>query len=90
MTKPTQLQIQENLKNVDEGKPLTISLAVLNGVFKKQYFRCLSCGKEIDGNRNLSGYCKSCGSKAYQKTDKSKAYKKTYYLKNKNRISKKE
>ena len=30
--------IQENLKNVDEGKPLTMPLAILDGIFKARYF----------------------------------------------------
>ncbi len=52
-------EIEENLKRVKEGKPLTIPLAVLNGEFKRRYFVCLNCGAPIsDGN--LSGYCTKC------------------------------
>ena len=57
-----QQTIQENLKRVEEGKPLTVSLAVLNGEFKKEYFKCEKCGKNISES-NMSGFCSKCLSK---------------------------
>jgi len=38
MEQITKEDIEKNLKRVDEGKPLTIPLAILNGIFKQKYF----------------------------------------------------
>ncbi|MHA1225353.1 MAG: hypothetical protein ACTSPV_01255 [Candidatus Hodarchaeales archaeon] len=64
-------QIEINLRNVEEGKPLTVPLAVLNGEFKREY------NKRTGANINLTqskpyrtykewkfeGKCVVCGKK---------------------------
>ena len=52
-------KIEENLKNIELGKDLTLNLAVLNGEFKKRYFKCKECGKPIS-EWNMTGYCTKC------------------------------
>ena len=64
--KITEKEIQENLKNVAEGKPLNISLSLLNGEFKKQYFskkktaikkKCVKCNKDFTAIRRNQIFC---------------------------------
>lgn len=73
----TQEVIQKNLRNVEEGKELTIPLAVLNGEFKKQYFKCKKCGKTISEG-NISGYCRKCIQKSPEVKKRMKEYHKKY------------
>jgi len=73
--------IEINLKNVEEGKPLTISLAVLNGAFKEEYRKKFGEFERLS-NEEKKAYKKTDKYKAYQKaykkTDKYKAYQKAY------------
>ena len=62
---PTEEDINRNLKNVDEGKDLDISLCALNGEFKKRYFRDKEYIKEYK--------------KAYNQKPEVKARMKVYY-----------
>ena len=39
--------IEENLKRIEEGKPLTMPLVILNGELKKEYFRRNKTPEEI-------------------------------------------
>ena len=60
----TEEKIRENLELVKRGEPLNISLAVLNGEFKKAYFErqpkfrnCIECGKSFKVTLNKKGFC---------------------------------
>ncbi|HUS48960.1 MAG TPA: hypothetical protein VMZ91_02245 [Candidatus Paceibacterota bacterium] len=63
MSNPTEEDINRNLKNVDEGKDLDISLCVLNGEFKKRYFG----DKETQRKLKRKEYCQKPEVKARQK-----------------------
>jgi len=91
-----QKAITENLKNVEEGKPLTISLAVLNGAFKEEYRKKFGEFERLDDTERkarLKAYHKSDKWKAYwkeyQKLDKYKAYWKEYQKSDKYKAYKK-
>ena len=83
-----QKQIQDNLRNVEEGKPLNISLAILNGEFKKKYrekfgdsMRMLQKTPKLNTKKTQlekrRAYQKAY-LKAYHKSDKYKASLKAY------------
>jgi len=91
LKKVTKEDIERNLNNLKEDKPLDIPLAILNGHFKKIYFnnkfnpvkiKCGYCGKIfLKKKRNIKFCSKECvkaKTKAYQKLDKYKAYMKAY------------
>jgi len=73
----TEQQIEQNLKLVEQGKPLTIPLAVLNGEFKKRYFKCKNCGKTISEG-NIIGFCYKCNPEVKKKQ---REYQREYYQK---------
>ena len=66
-------KIEENLKNIELGKDLTLNLAVLNGEFKKRYFKCKECGKPIS-EWSMTGYCTKCYYKSEELKKKIKEY----------------
>ena len=63
--KVTEQEIKENLEAVEQGKPLTMPLAVLNGVFKEEY-------------RKKFGEFEKMSKEEIKKTDKYKAYQRAY------------
>ena len=76
MSKFEENQITENLKLIEEGKPLNMPLSILNGKFKEKYFVCLKCKVPISEG-NLSGYCRKCSSQS----EEVKKRKREYYQK---------
>jgi len=67
----TEQDMERNLDNIAEDKPLDIPLAILNGVFKEKYQKET---KHIDRNKT----------KEYREKNKDKI--KEYYEKNKDKI----
>ena len=83
ITSKEQLQeeVRKNLRRVEEGKPLTTSLKILDGEFKRAYFTCLRCGCEIKGlENNIDGLCVKCRRKKWIKNNdaKFKKYNREY------------
>ena len=66
--------IEENLKRIEEGKPLTMPLVILNGELKKEYFRRNKTPEEI------------AKQKEYYQRPEVKAKQKEYYQKNRDKI----
>lgn len=79
LRKPTEKEIEENLEAVEERKPLTIPLAVLNGQFKEKYF-----GEEYKKQ------VKSEAKRRYRRKNKEKVnkYQREYYRKNREKAKK--
>lgn len=59
-TKANKEEIKENIKRVEKGQPLSISLAVLDGNFKKEYFKCMACGINEAYEFSRNGLCLKC------------------------------
>lgn len=76
-----QEKIKENLKLLEEGLPLNMPLAFLNGKFKKRVYGNSDKMKEYNKE-----YRKSDKYKQYLKSDKYKQMLKKYYKKNKKRL----
>ena len=72
--KPTEEDIQENLKRVEDGGILTFPLNVLDGEFKRKYFVCTNCGKPISPFSKY-GLCKECYEKSGIEKEHSKEYR---------------
>jgi hypothetical protein len=70
--KITKKQIEENIRNISEDKPLTISLALLNEDFKKEYVK-----KFGEFNKRSKEEIKVF-QKIYRQTPKMKAYNRAY------------
>ena len=69
--------IEINLKRVEEGKALTIPLAVLNGKFKEEYRKRVGEFEKLD-KEELKAYQKAYHQKPEAKAHQ-KAYQKAYY-----------
>lgn len=76
MTEISKEVIKENIERIEEGKALTMPLAVLNGELKKRYFSKAYCEKNKDRSEQK---------KAYYEKNKDKI--KTYREKNKDKIA---
>ena len=72
ITRLTEQDIERNLDNVANDKPLDMPLIVLDGNFKKKY----------------RYETRHCYWKVYQKSKKYKLYKKAYYQKRKRETAK--
>ena len=78
----TEKDIIENLKRADEGKPLTIPLAVLNGEFKKRWFGDKEyqrkCQREYNQRPEVKKYHREYNKEYYQRPEVKK-HKREYY-----------
>lgn len=90
--KPTEEQIEENLKRVQNGKPLSVPLAYLNGVFKRAFKKRF--GTFGDGSQPSEAekrarhpkplvFCARCGNKFVRTGKRTNKLCNTCYLSNK-------
>jgi hypothetical protein len=55
------LLVEDNLKRIEEGEPLTVPLAILAEDLKRKYFKCMRCKKPLPHpDCNITGLCNKC------------------------------